>query len=103
MREHDKRAHRDIAVLFAWVNADPFWQANILSPGTLRRQWQRLELQRRRSGGGGVQALRQDGDTRCSWDKGGTRCSDEGVFGHPDGKRYCRKHEEEEERERART
>lgn len=100
MRIYDKRTRKDIAALFAWANGDSFWQANILSPGTLRRQWDRLELQRRRNGGS-VQALRQDGDIRCSWDKGGTRCVDEGVFGHPDGKRYCRKHEEEQERERA--
>jgi hypothetical protein len=97
MREHDKRERREIAELFAWCNAHPFWQGNVLSPGTLRRQWDRLELQRMTAGQTGT----KPNDRRCSWDKGGERCIREGVFGRTDGRRYCKEHEEAEERERA--
>jgi hypothetical protein len=99
MRERDKRTRREIAELFAWANAHPFWQANVLSPGTLRRQWERLELQRLRDGGTQSGIVK---DTRCSWAKdGGTRCEREGVYGRPDGRRFCAEHQEAEERERA--
>lgn len=46
MRERDKRSHREIAELFAWANANDFWRANILSPATLRKQWDRLAIKR---------------------------------------------------------
>ena len=46
MRDRDKRTRREIAELFAWANSDPFWQTNVLCPATLRRQWERLALQR---------------------------------------------------------
>lgn len=48
MRERDKRSRRDIAALFRWANADPFWHANILSPDTLREKWDRLMIERQR-------------------------------------------------------
>lgn len=51
MRERDKRTHRAMCELFAWANADEFWQANILSPGKLRQKWDRLVLARRRACG----------------------------------------------------
>jgi uncharacterized protein YdaU (DUF1376 family) len=48
MREIDERTHRQICELFKWAASDPFWCANILSPGKLREQWDRLVLQRGR-------------------------------------------------------
>lgn len=46
MRERDKRSRREIAELFDWANKDDFWRTNILSPATLRKQWDRLVIQR---------------------------------------------------------
>lgn len=99
LRELDKRTRREVAELFAWANAHPFWQANVLSPGTLRRQWDRLELQRARDGGqrGGAPGMT---DSTCSWDKG-ERCTRPGIFGRTDGRRFCKDHQEADERERA--
>lgn len=46
MRERDKRADEEIRSLFEWANKHDFWKTNILSPGTLRRQWDKLVIQR---------------------------------------------------------
>jgi len=46
MRERDRREPRHIAALFAFANQDGFWQANILSPDALRRQWGKLAAAR---------------------------------------------------------
>ena len=46
MRERDKRAHKEICELFAWANNDEFWGANILSPATLRKQWDKLTIKK---------------------------------------------------------
>lgn len=51
MVEKDKRTLHAICELFAWANADPFWQSNILSPGKLRRQWDALVIRRKSVGG----------------------------------------------------
>lgn len=34
--------HREICEVFAWANADHFWDTNILSPAKLRQKWPRL-------------------------------------------------------------
>ncbi|TWU23843.1 hypothetical protein [Bythopirellula polymerisocia] len=47
MREIDKRDEPGIRKLFEWVNQDPFWQINVLSPKKLREKWDDLELKRR--------------------------------------------------------
>lgn len=44
--ERDHRTPDEIRGLFAWANGDAFWKANILSPGTLRKQWDKLTIQR---------------------------------------------------------
>ena len=41
----DKREPERVEAVMRWCQADPFWQANILSPAALRRQFDRLELQ----------------------------------------------------------
>lgn len=49
MRERDERTHKEICELFLWAHKDAFWCTNILSPKTLREQWDRLALQRDRA------------------------------------------------------
>jgi hypothetical protein len=44
MVERDGRTHEEISDLFKWANNDPFWQANILCPATLRKQWDKLTI-----------------------------------------------------------
>ncbi|WP_193014275.1 MULTISPECIES: hypothetical protein [Gammaproteobacteria] len=44
MRTIDGRTHRQICKLFNRVNKDPFWCKNVLSPSTLRKQWDKLVL-----------------------------------------------------------
>lgn len=44
----DSRTRDEIRELFAWANADSFWQANILSPAKLREKWDVLFLQKTR-------------------------------------------------------
>ena len=46
MRERDHRTDSEIRDLFAWVNQDDFWSANILSPSKLRKQWDSLIIKR---------------------------------------------------------
>ena len=48
MRERDNHTLDEIREMFDWANADPFWSANILSPGKLRDKWAQLEAQRNR-------------------------------------------------------
>ncbi|WP_179191988.1 replication protein [Klebsiella pneumoniae] len=62
MRMQDKRSHYEICELFKWANEDSFWQNNILSPTSLRKQWDQLTTKRLRSHGpsrsaSGVSAL----------------------------------------------
>jgi hypothetical protein len=51
MREIDKRAHREICELLLWASKDSFWCSNVLSPVSLRKQWDRLAAQKARPGG----------------------------------------------------
>ncbi len=44
MRTIDRRTHRQICRLFDKVNKHPFWSKNILSPSSLRKQWDPLVL-----------------------------------------------------------
>ena len=95
MRDREKRTRREIAELFAWANADPFWQANILSPGTLRRQWDKLEIMRMRKGGNGQRgpAASVAIDKSCFNTINGGRCGKPGEFSmsaHPDAPWVCR-------------
>lgn len=98
MRERDKRTRRQIAELFAWANADPFWQANILSPGTLRRKWEQLELKRNANGGRGAPLV---DDKTCARIVDGVRCGKPGKLGLRDSTWRCEACAEEEERERS--
>lgn len=49
MRMQDKRSHYEICELFKWANEDSFWQNNVLSPTSLRKQWDKLTTKRQRN------------------------------------------------------
>ncbi|WP_404654013.1 replication protein [Raoultella terrigena] len=49
MRLQDNRSHYEICELFKWANEDEFWKGNILSPSSLRKQWDQLSTKRLRS------------------------------------------------------
>jgi hypothetical protein len=51
MIRKDKRTPEEIEQLIDWAQADSFWQSNILSAGKLRKQFDRLTLERRRKNG----------------------------------------------------
>lgn len=44
MRQVDKWTHEEIRAVFRWANADTFWQSNILSPASLRKHFDKLQL-----------------------------------------------------------
>lgn len=85
MRERDKHSHREIAELFAWANADSFWQVNILSPGKLREKWDQLEIKRRATGAVWGGQPGQPEDRTCV----GAGCGKPGAFKSPDGRWRC--------------
>jgi hypothetical protein len=45
MRESNGRTYQQMSDLFLWVNADDFWQGNILSPAKFHKQWDALTIQ----------------------------------------------------------
>ena len=99
MRDRDKRTRREIAELFAWANADRFWQGNVLSPSALRRQWDRLEIQRMKGGGNGQRGV----SPSVPVDKVCKHCGKPGEFSlsaHPDAPWVCREYKLELERNR---
>lgn len=96
LRERDKRTHREIAELFAWANADPFWQTNILSPAKLREKWDQLVLRRAANGGRGAQPSGAPEDRQCAELEAGERCTTPGAFKGRDGKWRCLTHRERE-------
>jgi len=51
MRVQDRRTHYEICDLFQWANRDEFWKDNILSPSSLRKQWDQLTTKRLRATG----------------------------------------------------
>lgn len=50
MRQQDNRTHFEICDLFKWANKNEFWKDNILSPSSLRKQWDQLTTKRLRCG-----------------------------------------------------
>lgn len=51
MRVQDRRSHYEICDLFQWASRDEFWKDNILSPSSLRKQWDQLTTKRLRATG----------------------------------------------------
>lgn len=70
MREIDGRTPREIAEVFKWANNDHFWQANILSPGKLRKQFDQLEIKSKQVPSNAQKSPRIDHDD-TSWIYGG--------------------------------
>jgi hypothetical protein len=60
MRQIDNRSHQDICALYDWASKHHFWQTNILSPESLRKQWDKLTMQR--NAGGEQRAAKPDLD-----------------------------------------
>ena len=58
MRERDGKTDAEVRELFVWANRDPFWKSNILSPATLRKQWDKLAVKRGANGRRGACADR---------------------------------------------
>ncbi|EPA0062145.1 replication protein [Enterobacter cloacae] len=50
MRQIDNRSHQEICALYDWASKHHFWQTNILSPESLRKQWDKLTMQRSAGG-----------------------------------------------------
>jgi len=46
MRDRDERSNAQIEDMFVWTREDSFWSTNILSPSSLRKQFDRLTAQR---------------------------------------------------------
>lgn len=53
LREIDKIPPLKIAEVFQWAHNHHFWSANILSPGKLRKQWEKLCAQKQTEGENG--------------------------------------------------
>lgn len=47
MRQCDGRDHKTMAAVWKFARGDPFWQANVLCPKTLRKQFDRLRAKMR--------------------------------------------------------
>lgn len=46
----DGRTHREICDLYDWASKHHFWQTNVRSPASLRKQWDTLTMQRAAAG-----------------------------------------------------
>ncbi|MGK9173362.1 replication protein [Yokenella regensburgei] len=46
MRVQDFRSHHEICSLLKWASQNDFWKDNILSPSSLRKQWDKLTTKR---------------------------------------------------------
>ncbi|UXY09009.1 replication protein [Kosakonia sp. ML.JS2a] len=46
----DGRTHREICDLFDWASRHHFWHKNVMCPGSLRKQWDRLTMERAETG-----------------------------------------------------
>lgn len=103
LQERDGRTRREIAELFAWANADPFWQTNILSPGKLREQWDQLVIRKSAE----CKTKEQEAprpDYRCAFVDKGQRCEKAGKRSrgsHIAAPWYCHTHDEIIERREA--
>ncbi len=46
IRQIDGRTHQEICSLYDWASKDSFWHKNIMCPASLRKQWDRLTVER---------------------------------------------------------
>lgn len=86
MREQDGRDPAHIRRLFEWASQHEFWQANILSPAKLRKQWKTLALQFNRDRNGARHENIQSADQRrAEQDRIAARLADPNDSGWIDG------------------
>ncbi len=52
MRVQDFRSHHEICSLLKWASQNDFWKDNILSPSSLRKQWDKLTTKRQSQSSG---------------------------------------------------
>lgn len=65
IRQIDGRTHQEICALYDWASKDNFWHKNIMCPASLRKQWDRLTLER---GSAGVTTAKPKVDlTNTDW------------------------------------
>jgi hypothetical protein len=69
MVERDSRTTTEIRDLFEWANKHHFWKTNILSPATLRKQWDKLVIQRDNQGGAHASSGRIDNSAPARVDR----------------------------------
>lgn len=50
MNQIDGRTHREICDLYDWASKHHFWHKNVMCPASLRKQWDRLTLERADTG-----------------------------------------------------
>ena len=50
----DGRTHREICDLYDWASKHHFWHKNVMCPASLRKQWDRLTMERAETGTGSV-------------------------------------------------
>lgn len=48
----DGRTHREICDLYDWASKHHFWHKNVMCPASLRKQWDRLTMERAETGTG---------------------------------------------------
>lgn len=65
IRQIDGRTHQEICALYDWASKDNFWHKNIMCPASLRKQWDRLTMER---GSAGVTTAKPKVDlTNTDW------------------------------------
>ena len=76
----------ELLELWAIAHAHPFWGKNILSPGALRKQWDRLTILSSKE----TSSARQPEDSQCSFiNRDGQRCSNAGTSRRNGGPWFC--------------
>ncbi|WP_339911863.1 hypothetical protein [Symmachiella dynata] len=53
LMERDGRSAADVQDLFEWANNDDFWAMVVLSPQALRKNWEKIHVQRKQRQTGG--------------------------------------------------
>lgn len=64
----DGRTHREICDLYDWASKHHFWHKNVMCPASLRKQWDRLTMERAETGTGSVSTGKPKVDlTNTDW------------------------------------
>lgn len=57
--ETDGRTPQRVEAVIRWCRSDPFWSVNVLTPASLRKQFDRLEMEMARQAGKGAESLHE--------------------------------------------